>query len=97
MSELTGIAVDANVDVPMRDGVLLRADLYHPTAPAPWPVLLCRTPYNKGSDRHVRDALQMANRGYLVAVQDVRGRYASMLPTVSTNFEGLAQEGPPLA
>ena len=45
-----------------------------PDAPGPFPVLLCRTPYNKSphglSEGH-------AARGYIAVVQDVRGRYAS--------------------
>ena len=65
---------EENVPVPMRDGTVLRADVYRPDAPGPFPVLLCRTPYNKSphglSEGH-------AARGYIAVVQDVRGRYAS--------------------
>ena len=59
----------------MRDGTVLRADLYRPDAEGDFPVLLCRTPYDKGRRREVGHKL--AERGYLVVVQDVRGRYAS--------------------
>ncbi|MGB5047719.1 MAG: CocE/NonD family hydrolase [Caldilineaceae bacterium] len=69
--------VETDVLVPMRDGVILRADLYRPHGPGDLPVLLCRTPYNKRSERQVQDAVAMAQRGYLVVVQDVRGRDAS--------------------
>src|SRR5438067_32048 len=31
----------------MRDGVVLRADVYRPAADGPWPVLLTRLPYGK--------------------------------------------------
>jgi uncharacterized protein len=69
--------VESNVPVPMRDGTILRADLYRPHGAVDLPVLLCRTPYNKRSERQVQDAVAMAQRGYLVIVQDVRGRDAS--------------------
>jgi predicted acyl esterase len=39
--------VEQDVDVPMRDGVLLRADIYRPSGPGPFPVLVYRTPYGK--------------------------------------------------
>ena len=65
---------EENVPVPMRDGTILRADVYRPEAPGAYPVLLCRTPYNK-SPHGLSEGL--AARGYIAVVQDVRGRYAS--------------------
>jgi len=70
--------VERDVGVPMRDGVILRADVFRPTGPGPFPVLVYRTPYGKAAaaesyDTHV-DAVA---RGYAVVLQDVRGRYAS--------------------
>ena len=60
----------------MRDGVVLEGDLYRPTGPAPWPVLLARTPYERRSRfppmRWQMDALREA--GFAVLVQDMRGR-----------------------
>ena len=41
------IIVEKSIAVPMRDGVVLRADVYRPQAPGPHPVLLQRTPYNR--------------------------------------------------
>jgi predicted acyl esterase len=41
------IKVDRNVAVPMRDGVVLRADVYSPDEPGPHPVLVLRTPYGR--------------------------------------------------
>ena len=61
----------------MRDGITLRADIYRPDGAAELPVLLCRTPYDKRSDRHVHDARALAARGYIVVNQDIRGRYSS--------------------
>ena len=37
-----------NVAVPMRDGVVLRANVFRPGAPARYPAILMRTPYGKG-------------------------------------------------
>jgi putative CocE/NonD family hydrolase len=78
-----GASVSVDLDVParMRDGVALRANVYRPGGSGPWPTLLARTPYSKDDQRqHVwcgLDPVQAARRGFLVVVQDVRGRFAS--------------------
>jgi hypothetical protein len=59
----------------MRDKVTLRADIYRPKADGQFPVLLQRTPYNKSGE--VAFGLKAAASGYVVIVQDVRGRYTS--------------------
>jgi putative CocE/NonD family hydrolase len=66
-------------DVPMktRDGVLLRADVYRPNTPDKFPVILMRTPYDKSVNWAVSPVSKMVSRGYVVIIQDVRGRYAS--------------------
>ena len=69
------VTLERNVATLMRDGVTLRADIYHPAAEGRFPVLLQRTPYNK--DEMVQIGLEGAAKGYVVIVQDVRGRYAS--------------------
>jgi uncharacterized protein len=49
-----GLIVERNVDVVMRDGVRLRADVLRPaTAPGPFPVLLTYSPYGKHSRKSV--------------------------------------------
>ncbi len=83
------LQVDRNVAVPMRDGVTLRADVYRRSGGGKFPVLVFRTPYGKhsaaGSDRiH----LKAVERGYVVVMQDVRGRHAS-----DGIFEPYRQEG----
>ena len=76
MSETTGalgVIYEKDVPVPMRDGVVLRANVFRPDAPGSFPGILVRTPYGKaesGQERYVR-------AGYVVAVQDTRGRYKS--------------------
>jgi uncharacterized protein len=61
----------------MRDGVVLRADLYRPDAPGRFPALLKRTPYSKGALYDIPSFQRLASEGFVVAVQDTRGRYMS--------------------
>ncbi len=78
------------VDVPMRDGLRLKSDLYLPDGTGHVPVLVERTPYNKRSCKNPQ-AIYFAERGYAVLIQDVRGRYRS--PGEFTHFldEGWGQ------
>ncbi len=72
----TSRLADGPVLVPMRDGVQLATDLYFPEQDeAPYPVILIRTPYNKSWLASYGDYYTRA--GYVVAIQDVRGRWAS--------------------
>jgi len=68
-------------DVPMktRDGVKLYADIYRPKSSAneKFPVILMRTPYDKNVSWAVSPVFKMVPRGYVVIIQDVRGRYTS--------------------
>jgi hypothetical protein len=70
-----GITVEKNAVMKTRDGVTLRADIYRPAADGKYPVLLQRTPYNK--DTSAVFGQKGAARGFMVVVQDVRGRYTS--------------------
>lgn len=69
------VTVASGVAVPMRDGTLLRADVYHPARPGRFPALVRRTPYRR--EGWAGYARQLASRGYLVVVQDLRGRGGS--------------------
>ena len=74
------VTVDKNVDVPLRDGTRLRADVYRPANPGKYPVLLQRTPYNKELwpiTALTLDPIRAAAAGFAVVIQDVRGRWAS--------------------
>lgn len=73
------VRLEKSVLVPMRDGVKLSTDLYFPEgAGEKLPVILFRTPYNKKAARRENsDAYFFAGQGYLVAVQDTRGRFES--------------------
>src|SRR4051794_12228891 len=63
----------------MRDGTVLRANVYRPADGGPFPVLMERTPYGKDAPRPSAaiDALRAASLGVAVVVQDVRGQAAS--------------------
>ena len=69
------VAVERGVAAKMRDGVTLRADIYRPKTDGKFPVLLERTPYDKNGGRDF--GLRAAARGYVVVIQDTRGRYSS--------------------
>ncbi len=73
----TDIVVQHDVPMKTRDGITLFADIYRPTAPGKFPVILMRTPYDKSVSWAVSPAHKMVLRGYVVIIQDVRGRYTS--------------------
>ncbi|HEX5191825.1 MAG TPA: CocE/NonD family hydrolase [Solirubrobacteraceae bacterium] len=76
---ITALTITRDVPARMRDGVVLRANVYRPAAPGPWPTLLTRTPYGKdlpGASAWL-DPVRAAAAGFMVVVQDVRGRFAS--------------------
>ncbi len=72
------IVVEPRVEIPLRDGVVLRATLFRPDAPGRFPAIVYRTPY--GQERYAAEPefpIKAAHRGYLVFLVDVRGRYTS--------------------
>jgi putative CocE/NonD family hydrolase len=71
------VTIEGGVPAQMRDGVILRADIYRPQAEGRFPVLLERTPYNKAGAGNAVIGLKGAALGYVVIIQDVRGRYTS--------------------
>jgi putative CocE/NonD family hydrolase len=74
------VTVERNIEYRLSDGVVLRADVYRPAAEVSLPVLLMRMPYGKttgGANWGYAHPAWYASRGYVVAVQDVRGRHAS--------------------
>src|SRR6185312_16083640 len=82
-----------DIMVSLRDGVRLATDVYRPAngsepLDGAFPTLLIRTPYNKSGPNTVeKQGLYYARRGYVVVIQDCRGRYAS-----EGEFYFLAQE-----
>ncbi len=73
------VAIQQGVRAKMRDGVSLVADVYRPVVDAnndeKFPVLLQRTPYNRTEEVDLGNGL--ATHGYIVVIQDVRGRFDS--------------------
>jgi uncharacterized protein len=69
------VVTQTGIEAKMRDGTVLRADIYRPKAEGRFPVLLQRTPYDKRNEAGF--AVKAVARGYVVVVQDVRGRYTS--------------------
>ena len=70
------LIVERDAEATMRDGTILRANVYRPATSERLPVLLQRTPYNKDAS-NVDFCMLSAARGYVVVVQDTRGRWAS--------------------
>lgn len=65
-----------DLECPMRDGVLLRYDLYKPEDGARHPVILMRTPYGKNKivyEKIYSNLEMFTGEGYCVAVMDLRG------------------------
>jgi hypothetical protein len=71
------VLVEKDVPMQTRDGVTLRADVYRPHADGRFPVLLSRLPYDKNSRPRPGDIDYFVERGYVVIMQDTRGRFAS--------------------
>jgi hypothetical protein len=81
-SQQYDVLCESNVMVPMRDGVCLATDIYFPAlggkrVAGNLPAILERTPYDKASAGNVMNGQYFARRGYVCAIQDVRGRFAS--------------------
>jgi len=70
------VIIELEVKVPMRDGVRLSTNIFRPDDPGKFPVLLMRTPYGNGGAGN-QGAYFGASSGYVVIVQDTRGRYES--------------------
>ncbi|MDP9410708.1 MAG: CocE/NonD family hydrolase [Actinomycetota bacterium] len=87
------IRVQKNVPAEMRDGTTLLSNVYRPAGDGEYPVLLTRLPYGKDLPlgTSVLDPIKAAQAGYVVVVQDVRGRYRSegkFVPFVSEYEDG---------
>ncbi|MGH7917890.1 MAG: CocE/NonD family hydrolase, partial [Candidatus Binataceae bacterium] len=74
------IVIEKNLEIPMRDGCILKGDLYRPDSSDKLPVLINRTPYDKKFpliSMLTLDAIRAAQRAYNVVFVDCRGRFAS--------------------
>ena len=73
----TDYSLRRDVPVPMRDGILLRADHYVPRTSTPAGTLLLRCPYGRGAPLSWLYCRVYAQRGYHVVFQSVRGTFGS--------------------
>jgi len=64
---------EEDVSIPMRDGTNLSANIARPKEEGQYPVVLMRTPYGK-PDKKNGDMKRYAEAGYVMVVQDCRGR-----------------------
>jgi putative CocE/NonD family hydrolase len=84
--------VEKNLPVPMRDGVVLRANVWRPASQGPFPTLVYRTPYGKDdTEAWYTTHHRAVERGYAVVIQDVRGRHESegeFFPYVNEGLDG---------
>jgi uncharacterized protein len=71
------VVVEKNLAMRTRDGVTLRADVYRPDAAGNYPVLVMRTPYDKSQELALTEKDYFPPRGYVLLVQDTRGRFSS--------------------
>jgi len=75
------VTKQSDVEARMRDGVILRADVYRPTTAQPVPVILMRTQYGKAEAQVQPARFQtpewFASHCYIVVIQDIRGQGAS--------------------
>ena len=70
------ILIEKNLQMPMRDGVLLATDLYRDADAKTAPCVIIRLPYDK-EGAVSREVMTQVQAGYHVIVQDTRGRFAS--------------------
>lgn len=76
---MSGVYEPQVLSLRTRDGVRLDADVYMPRGKGPFPVLLMRQPYGRRIASTVTYAHPSwyARQGYIVVIQDVRGRGSS--------------------
>ncbi|MBI4833732.1 MAG: CocE/NonD family hydrolase [Planctomycetes bacterium] len=66
-----------DIKIRMRDGVRLSTDIYLPKGKGPFPVILSRTPYGNHDSLRLVAKVWFAQRGFVYAFQDCRGRHDS--------------------
>jgi putative CocE/NonD family hydrolase len=72
------IRIELDVPATMRDGTVLRANVFRPVGEGPFPVLVTRHPYDKNLfESGYLDFKTLVRAGYIVVSQDTRGRFTS--------------------
>lgn len=81
MARVDALTIEKHITIPLRDGVITRADLYRPAKDGAYPTVVVRIPYDKEVHPSrmplLPSYIKLAERGYAVVVQDTRGRFAS--------------------
>jgi putative CocE/NonD family hydrolase len=85
------VLAEHNAPQPMRDGTVLRADVYCRAEGGPFPVLLIRTPYGEQMLRAGAPIVPAVDTGFAVVLQHCRGTGASDGDFVT--FENEAADG----
>ena len=75
--------------VPMRDGIMLSADVYLPLGAQGLPTIIQWTPYESTRERFINWGVWFASRGYAAVAVDVRGRYESEGTFVAWEKDGV--------
>ena len=76
-AETADVAVTRDLQVPMRDGVVLLADYYAPRSLARRPTILVRSPYGRSGFFGALYGRPLAERGFQVLIQSCRGTFGS--------------------
>src|SRR5215469_12425241 len=71
------VITEKNLSMRTRDGITLYADVYRPDAPGKFPVLVMRAPYDKSQEMALVEKDFFPPLGYVLVVQDTRGRFSS--------------------
>ncbi len=72
------VLIERDVEMPMRDGVVLRGDVWRPDVEEPVAAILMRTPYDRnGTNSDVLRPFECVGAGFACVVQDTRGRFGS--------------------
>jgi uncharacterized protein len=87
----TPVVAEHNAPVEMRDGTLLRADLYRRAESGPFPALLIRTPYGEQMLRAAAPVIPAIDAGFALVLQHCRGTGTSDGEFVT--FENEAADG----
>ena len=88
------ILIDRNIEIPMRDGIILKADVFRPDTSTTVPAIVSRTPYDKNNleiQKYIIHFVRAAEAGFAVICQDTRGRFESegeFCPFVHEGLDG---------
>jgi putative CocE/NonD family hydrolase len=70
--------IERDVEMSMRDGVVLRGDVWRPEVEEPVAAILLRSPYDRrGTNSDVLRPFECVEAGFACVVQDTRGRFGS--------------------